>query len=147
MDLSGKPIAYAWCYPLTFLSRLVGILPNEFHGIIGDHGDQMPVEHLGLTHDKKYLLSSGHDTSIRFWDVGHLFSEEEGAEAETENGKEEVETGKNAPEDSDDNDDDDDDSDSDEEPKKKTKGKKRKQKAKQQYQPPKKKNTAFFADL
>ncbi|ORZ01015.1 WD40-repeat-containing domain protein [Syncephalastrum racemosum] len=129
------------------LIRLVGILPNEFHGIIGDHGDQMPVEHLGLTHDKKYLLSSGHDTSIRFWDVGHLFSEEdEVAEGETEKEKEEDKSGKDAAQDSDDDDDDDDD-DSDEEPKKKAKGKKRKQKAKQQYQPPKKRNTAFFADL
>ncbi|ORZ13062.1 WD40-repeat-containing domain protein [Absidia repens] len=57
--------------------RLVTILPNGFHGILGDHGEQMPVEHLKLAHDKKYLVSSGHDSSLQFWNVGHLFDEQQ----------------------------------------------------------------------
>ncbi|OAD70811.1 hypothetical protein PHYBLDRAFT_4670, partial [Phycomyces blakesleeanus NRRL 1555(-)] len=49
--------------------RVVSILPNAFHGVIGDHGQDMPIEHIELTHDKKYLISCGHDESLRFWDV------------------------------------------------------------------------------
>jgi hypothetical protein len=56
--------------------RLVTILPNGFHGILGDHGEGMPIEQIKLSHDKKYLVSSGHDSSLRFWDVAHLFDEE-----------------------------------------------------------------------
>ncbi|KAI9255486.1 hypothetical protein BY458DRAFT_317181 [Sporodiniella umbellata] len=37
----------------------------------------MPIENLKLTHDKKYLISSGHDDKLQFWDVAHLFQEEE----------------------------------------------------------------------
>ncbi|KAI9024287.1 WD40-repeat-containing domain protein [Phycomyces nitens] len=65
--------------------RVVSILPNAFHGVIGDHGQDMPIEHIELTHDKKYLISCGHDESLRFWNVGYLFDEDE--EEEEENDK------------------------------------------------------------
>ncbi|KAI7892616.1 WD40-repeat-containing domain protein [Mucor mucedo] len=56
--------------------RLVTVLPNEFQGVLGDHGEDMPIENLRLSHDKKYLVSSGHDDKLQFWDVAHLFDEE-----------------------------------------------------------------------
>ncbi|CAO3583019.1 unnamed protein product [Absidia cylindrospora] len=74
--------------------RLVTILPNGFHGILGDHGEQMPVEHLKLAHDKKYLVSSGHDNSLQFWNVGHLFDEQQDGDNDEEDaGDDEEDTG------------------------------------------------------
>ncbi|CDH52970.1 hypothetical protein RO3G_08588 [Lichtheimia corymbifera JMRC:FSU:9682] len=68
--------------------RIVTILPNEFHGVIGDHGEDMPIEHIRLAHDKKYLVSSGHDNALRFWDVAYLYEEEKEEEEEEEKDKE-----------------------------------------------------------
>ncbi|CAO3702881.1 unnamed protein product [Rhizopus stolonifer] len=124
--------------------RLVGILPNEFHGVLGDHGEDMPIENLKLTHDKKYLLSSGHDDKLQFWDVAHLF-QEEGEKAAIE--EEEPEPEKVTKEDSDK------DSwgtDSDEDTKSKKKDRKRKKTQKKEAIKSAKKNTnntAFFADM
>ncbi|KAL1930324.1 hypothetical protein VTP01DRAFT_10486 [Rhizomucor pusillus] len=66
------------------LIRVVSIMPNKFLGIIGDHGEEMPIENIQLTHDNKYMLSSGHDESLRFWDVGFLFEEGDDDEEEVE---------------------------------------------------------------
>ncbi|KAI8073866.1 WD40-repeat-containing domain protein [Gongronella butleri] len=149
------------------LIRLVSILPNEFHGILGDHGEEMPIEHIRLAHDKRFIVSSGHDQSMRFWNVEHLFQEDE----ENEDNGNDDETLDNATKDDDelapataapvddddaqdkqeapvdDNDgdeqwqDDSDDSDA---------GKDKKKRKKKQKQAPTKKKgnkTAFFADL
>ncbi|KAI8140985.1 WD40-repeat-containing domain protein [Fennellomyces sp. T-0311] len=136
--------------------RIVSVLPNQFHGVIGDHGEDMPIEHIRLCHDKKYLLSSGHDSALRFWDVAYLFEEDEEGEEE-ENGRDDekedvvreqpqVVDGNQEEDDSDqddeENDEDEDDSDSEEEQKEKPAKKKRKKEDVK-----KNKKAAFFADL
>ncbi|CEI92900.1 hypothetical protein RMCBS344292_07147 [Rhizopus microsporus] len=138
------------------LIRLVGILPNQFHGILGDHGENMPIENLKLSHDKKYLVSSGHDDKLQFWDVAHLFQEDPGEEdKEDDDTTDDTKVKPTAPllektDVKDDGNDDEDDSwgtDSDEES---TKQKKRKKTQKKESMKPKKKNTktaAFFADM
>lgn len=77
-----------WNRLLIWLISIVTILPNEFHGVIGDHGEDMPIEHIRLAHDKKYLVSSGHDNALRFWDVAYLYEEEKEEEEEEEKDKE-----------------------------------------------------------
>ncbi|KAG2172452.1 hypothetical protein INT44_006625 [Umbelopsis vinacea] len=57
------------------LIRLVSILPNKFEGVIGDHGEEFPIERIRLADNKKYIGSCAHDNSIHFWDVAHLFEE------------------------------------------------------------------------
>ncbi|KAI8090518.1 WD40-repeat-containing domain protein [Thamnidium elegans] len=129
--------------------RLVTVLPNEFQGALGDHGEDMPIENLRLSHDKKYLVSSGHDDKLQFWDVAHLFAEESEAvdEEETEEKAHEEEV-KEPVEEKEENDNDDDgwgtDSDDD------SKNKKRKKTQKKNTKAEKKKDirsTAFFADM
>ncbi|GBB92887.1 hypothetical protein RclHR1_04640024 [Rhizophagus clarus] len=57
--------------------RLVGILPNKFLGVIGDH-DDFPIECLRLSHDEILLASSSHDNTVKFWNIRYLFEEENG---------------------------------------------------------------------
>lgn len=54
-------------------------MPNKFEGVIGDHGEEFPIERIRLADNKKYMGSCAHDNSVHFWDVAHLF-EEDGAE-------------------------------------------------------------------
>ncbi|CAI2175530.1 11210_t:CDS:2 [Funneliformis geosporum] len=42
--------------------RLIGILPNKFLGVIGDHED-FPIECLKLSHDNNLLASCSHDNT------------------------------------------------------------------------------------
>lgn len=75
------------------LIRILGVLPNSFHGVIGDHGEDFPIERVRLAHDRRFLASCSHDLSVKFWDVRWLFDEEEGdeeAEEEDEKDKEPV---------------------------------------------------------
>lgn len=58
------------------------MLPNKFEGVIGDHGEEFPIERIRLADNKKYMGSCAHDNSIHFWDVAHLF--EEGGEDDEE---------------------------------------------------------------
>ncbi|KAI8975384.1 WD40-repeat-containing domain protein [Mycotypha africana] len=125
--------------------RLVTILPNEFHGVLGDHGEDMPIENLKLSHDKQYLISSGHDDQLQFWNVAHLFQDEEeqlaaleDAQQDASNDNEKVDAGS-----------DDWATDSDDDDDKEKKQKKRKKTAKK-MKPEKKSNNrkaAFFADM
>lgn len=57
-------------------------MPNKFEGVIGDHGEEFPIERIRLADNKKYMGSCAHDNSIHFWDVAHLF--EEGGEDDEE---------------------------------------------------------------
>lgn len=124
--------------------RLVTVLPNEFQGALGDHGEDMPIENLRLSHDKKYLVSSGHDDTLQFWDVAHLFAEEEEGEEE-EKHEEEVKEAAVATEDKADSDDGwGTDSDDEKEKKKKRKKTQKKNKAEKKKDI---KSTAFFADM
>lgn len=148
---------------IFFSYSLVSILPNQFHGVLGDHGEDMPIENLKLSHDKKYLVSSGHDDKLQFWDVAHLFQEEEEAAAAAqeenldqrteEKEEEEEEEGEgeatSQPEAASKKEDDDDDdgwgTDSDDE-----KDKKKRKKTQKKMKAEKKKDirtTAFFADM
>lgn len=133
--------------------RLVTILPNEFQGALGDHGEDMPIENLKLSHDKKYLISSGHDDKLQFWDVAHLFAEESGeaVEEQQEDAAHQAEVAAPAAveETTETKGSDDDDgwgTDSDEE---KEKNKKRKKTQKKMKAEKKKdmRSTAFFADM
>ncbi|RUS21477.1 WD40-repeat-containing domain protein [Endogone sp. FLAS-F59071] len=58
------------------LIRIVGVLPNSFHGVVGDHGEDFPIERVRLAHDRRFLASCSHDLSVKFWDVKWLFDEE-----------------------------------------------------------------------
>ncbi|RUP50911.1 WD40-repeat-containing domain protein [Jimgerdemannia flammicorona] len=75
------------------LIRILGVLPNSFHGVVGDHGEDFPIERVRLSHDRRFLGSCSHDLSVRFWDVGWLFEEGEEKEEEEdpEGGEEEEE--------------------------------------------------------
>lgn len=129
--------------------RLVTVLPNEFQGALGDHGEDMPIENLRLSHDKKYLVSSGHDDKLQFWDVAHLFEEENEAvdedkveeEAHEQELKEEVVVAETK-EDSDDGWGTDSDDEKDKKKRKKTQKKNTKAEKKKDIR-----STAFFADM
>lgn len=61
--------------------RVVQMHPNKLLGLIGDHED-LPVENLKFSRDKKIVGSVSHTNKVHFWDVGFLFEEdEEGDEA------------------------------------------------------------------
>lgn len=59
------------------LLRLISISPQNFEGILGDHGQDFPIECVKLNHDDKFLASCGHDLQLRFWNVQFLFDKEE----------------------------------------------------------------------
>ncbi|ORX52438.1 WD40 repeat-like protein [Hesseltinella vesiculosa] len=141
--------------------RLVSILPNGFHGILGDHGEDMPIEQIKLAHDKRYIVSSGHDESLRFWNVEHLYQEEEEKDEDAEqdasndspaldavdSSSQSVQNDTPAVPTTNADDDWEDDSDDSDVADKKKRKKNKKQK---NMPPPKKKNTkasTFFADL
>jgi hypothetical protein len=67
---------------LSIYNRIVSILPNKFEGVIGDHGEEFPIERIRLADNKKYMGSCAHDNSIHFWDVAHLFEEQDDDEDE-----------------------------------------------------------------
>ncbi|CAH1766115.1 20048_t:CDS:2 [Entrophospora sp. SA101] len=48
--------------------RVIGILPNKFHGVIGTH-DEFPIECIRLSHDQTFLASCSHDNFVKFWDM------------------------------------------------------------------------------
>ncbi|SAM01719.1 hypothetical protein [Absidia glauca] len=61
------------------LLRLVSVSPHyKFEGILGDHGEDFPVERVRLSNqggDASLALlgSCGHDLNLRFWDIGDLY--------------------------------------------------------------------------
>ncbi|KAI8583448.1 hypothetical protein K450DRAFT_223741 [Umbelopsis ramanniana AG] len=84
------------------LIRIVSILPNKFEGVIGDHGEEFPIERIRLADNKKYMGSCAHDNSIHFWDVAHLFEEggdDDEEEEEVTEDKDEVNLSTNVSED------------------------------------------------
>eukprot|EP01027_Heterolobosea_sp_BB2_P000033 GEZU01000046.1.p1 GENE.GEZU01000046.1~~GEZU01000046.1.p1 ORF type:complete len:417 (+),score=141.27 GEZU01000046.1:23-1252(+) len=56
--------------------RVVQIQQNKLLGIIGEH-DDYSIEQIRLSRDLKFLASSAHDNTVRFWDVGYLFEDQE----------------------------------------------------------------------
>ncbi|KAI8981551.1 carbonic anhydrase [Pilobolus umbonatus] len=68
------------------LLRLITIATKQqFEGILGDHGDDFPIERVRMNHNQHYLASCGHDLQLRFWNVRFLF------EDTTKRGREESE--------------------------------------------------------
>ena len=57
--------------------RVVQLQPNKLLGVIGDH-EGFPVERIALSHDKSFLASCSHDSTVKFWDVGYIFEEDDG---------------------------------------------------------------------
>ena len=47
------------------------ILPNQTILEVGQHSDDLPVDHLCLTHDHEYLASSSQDC-VKFWSVDEV---------------------------------------------------------------------------
>ena len=56
---------------LLYHCRAVGILPNRFIGVVGEHGE-FPIEQIGLSPDGNILASCSHDQKIKFWNVTHF---------------------------------------------------------------------------
>ena len=56
---------------ISFYCRAVGILPNRFLGVVGEHGE-FPIEQIALSPDRNILASCSHDQKIKFWNVGHF---------------------------------------------------------------------------
>jgi WD40 repeat protein len=67
------------------LLRLISIAPQNFEGILGDHGQDFPIECVKMNHDDKFLGSCGHDLQLRFWNVQFLFDNEDKEEEREEN--------------------------------------------------------------
>jgi len=49
----------------------VQILPNQTILEVGQHSDELSVDHLSLTHDHEYLVSSSQDC-VKFWAVDEV---------------------------------------------------------------------------
>jgi WD repeat-containing protein 55 len=69
--------------------RLVSVQPNRLLGAIGDH-DDYPIERLCVSYDKCTLASCSHDNTVKLWDIGYFWDEDEAEEEkedETSNNK------------------------------------------------------------
>lgn len=67
---------------------MVQLHPNKLLGLIGDHED-LPVESLKFSHNKKIIGSVSHTNKVHFWDVGYLVEEDDGEEADVADENEE----------------------------------------------------------
>ncbi|KAI9244265.1 carbonic anhydrase [Helicostylum pulchrum] len=56
------------------LLRFISISPQKFEGILGDHGQDFPIESVKMNHTN-YLASCGHDLQLRFWNIQFLFEQ------------------------------------------------------------------------
>ncbi|CAH2059452.1 unnamed protein product, partial [Thlaspi arvense] len=110
----------------TGILSLVGILPNRIIQPIGSH--EFPIEDLALSHDKKFLGSTAHDSMLKLWDLEQIL------EGSNENASGAAE----------DSDSDNDGMDMDDDPPKPSKGTKRKTKSKSN---PVDDRVSFFADI
>uniref|UniRef100_A0A672ZCW0 WD repeat-containing protein 55 n=1 Tax=Sphaeramia orbicularis TaxID=375764 RepID=A0A672ZCW0_9TELE len=51
--------------------RAINLLPNRVIGCIGQHVGE-PIEELATSWDSRFLVSTGHDQLIKFWDISSL---------------------------------------------------------------------------
>ncbi|EGG19964.1 WD40 repeat-containing protein [Cavenderia fasciculata] len=56
--------------------RFVGLKPKKLLGVIGEH-QGFPVEKMAISRDNRYLGSISHDLSLKFWNVFHLYNDED----------------------------------------------------------------------
>lgn len=59
------------------LLRMISVQPYKFEGILGDHGEDFPIESIEMDHNQTYLASCGHDLQLKFWNVQFLFEQEQ----------------------------------------------------------------------
>lgn len=59
------------------LIRLISIQPYKFEGILGDHGEDFPIECIKMDHRQTYLASCGHDLQLKFWNIQFLFDDDQ----------------------------------------------------------------------
>lgn len=66
------------------LLRLITVSPQQqFEGILGDHGEDFPIEKMAVGFDEKYLASCGHDLHLRFWNIEFLYENTKRKQQET----------------------------------------------------------------
>ncbi len=51
-------------------------------GVVGEHSE-LPIECIRLSGDKSVLASSGHDQTVKFWDVRYLFEKDDESTTDT----------------------------------------------------------------
>ncbi|KAJ0055891.1 hypothetical protein NL108_014391 [Boleophthalmus pectinirostris] len=51
--------------------RAINLLPNRVIGCVGQHVGE-PIEELARSHCGHFLVSSGHDSLVKFWDISSL---------------------------------------------------------------------------
>ncbi|CAO3613271.1 unnamed protein product [Cunninghamella blakesleeana] len=72
------------------LLRLVSVYPkHQFEGILGDHGEDFPIECLKLKKQSDaspstLLGSCGHDYTLRFWNLDYLYHSSDNEEEEVD---------------------------------------------------------------
>ncbi|GFR46760.1 hypothetical protein Agub_g8386 [Astrephomene gubernaculifera] len=71
--------------------RVVGVLPNRLLGILGQHNEDFPVERLALSHDRRVLASTSHDSAVKLWDLSLLLEDDDEGEGEEGEGEGEEE--------------------------------------------------------
>lgn len=57
------------------LLRMISVQPYKFQGILGDHGEDFPIESMEMDQRQTYLASCGHDLQLKFWNVQFLFEQ------------------------------------------------------------------------
>lgn len=59
--------------------RIVNVLPNKLIGVVGVHSsaEDLPIECLSLSHDKKLLASVSHDHIVKLWDLALLLEDDD----------------------------------------------------------------------
>ncbi|KAI9475541.1 MAG: carbonic anhydrase [Benjaminiella poitrasii] len=59
------------------LLRMITVLPQYgFDGVLGDHGEDFPIECIKMDHQQHYLASCGHDLQLKFWNIEFLFQKD-----------------------------------------------------------------------
>ncbi len=71
--------------------RSIQILPNQLLGLVGQHVGGFPVEHMCMSHDQQYLITSSQD-SCHFWPFSQIptLPDHDGGEGEATEDEEET---------------------------------------------------------
>lgn len=57
------------------LLRFISLSPKKFEGILGDHGQDFPIECVKMKNN--YLASCAHDLQLKFWNIQFLFEQDQ----------------------------------------------------------------------